>query len=397
MIAFAAAFASSELAPVAASAAARRARAALGGATPALAVAFASPSLEDVDGVVPAIEAEVGPIPVSGGTAGGAVFDEDGVATRGVVVVLIGGDGVCATTVTVPITSRGLTEVVPAAARLVVDADEAAGRGFGEALCLAFAPGVVVDGEAFVAAIRKGTAARMQLAGGLVGDDFTFDRARVFADGGAHGDRVSLTGVFTRKPIGVAARHGWRAVGATRVVTRNDGPWLVALDGRRAIDAWTADIRITGARPPPDPRDLLAFLANQWELGIEIASSAEPLVRAPMALRADGAVLLSGEIGEGTRVRLMHASTDDMLAAAGLAARLAHERVGGQAAGALLLSCSGRLAALGDDFRREAAGIAETLDAPVAGACVFGEIARAHREVDAFHNTTVVVLAFPRS
>lgn len=70
-------------------------------------------------------------------------------------------------------------------------------------------------------------------------------------------------------------------------------------------------------------------------------------------------------------------------------------RVGGRASGVLLLPCSGRLAALGDRFREEPEGVARTLEAPIAGACVFGEIARAHREVDAFHNTTAVVVAWP--
>ena len=37
---------------------------------------------------------------------------------------------------------------------------------------------------------------------------------------------------------------------------------------------------------------------------------------------------------------------------------------------------------------------AERIDAPIGGACVFGEIARNVRDTDAFFNTTAVVVAF---
>jgi hypothetical protein len=323
------------------------------------------------------------------------VFDGHGVSPRGVLVALIGGDGVRATTVTAPIGSPELIDVVPAGARLLADADRAAEDGLTEALCLAFAPAVNVDGEALVAAVRKGAGPRMQLAGGLVGDDFTFDRPRVFADGGARHDRVVLAGIFTSTRAGVAARHGWRPVGHGHVVTRSDGAWLLEVDGRRALDVWLEEVRAVDGNPPSDRQELLVYLANHYALGVEARALVEPLVRAPMALREDGAVRLAAGISEGTRVRVMRASTREMLQASLRAAEVAREQSGGGTSGALVFSCSGRLAALGDRFAEEPAGIARSLDAPVAGACVFGEIARAHREIDAFHNTTAVVVAWP--
>jgi hypothetical protein len=425
VIAFAAAIATSSVAADGATEAASRARAMLRGAPPVLAFAFASASYDDgLDAVPDALERELGRVPVAGGTAGGAMFDQSGVETRGVLVVLLGGDGVRAMTATAPIASPELMDVVPAGARVLAAADAAAADGYEEALCLAFAPGGRVDGESLVAAVRKGTATRTQLAGALTGDDFTFDRARVFADGGARADRALLAGVFTKSSVGIAARHGWRPSGPPRVVTRTDGAWVVAIDGRRAIDAWLGDVRAADGRPPSGRTELCAFLANHWELGVHLAARSaaassidgparspgsapsalpvrgrhplETLLRAPVALRDDGAVLLTGGVTEGTRVRVMRASPQDMLDAASEAAEVARERVGGHASGVLLLSCAGRFAALGERFGEEPSAIARALDAPVAGACVFGEIARAHREIDAFHNATAVVIAWPR-
>jgi hypothetical protein len=105
-------------------------------------------------------------------------------------------------------------------------------------------------------------------------------------------------------------------------------------------------------------------------------------------------VLLSGSIGEGCHVRVMLASRKELLRASTNAAADAVMRAGGSVAGALVLACSGRIAALGDDFPDEPALIRERIGAPIGGACVFGEIARNERDVDAFFNTTTVVVAF---
>ena len=259
MIAFAAALGFSPRAADAAGEAASRALVKLGGASPVLAVVFGSVSYDDLDSVPAAIEKELGGIALVGGTAGGAVFDEGVVSTRGVLVALLGGDPIRVTTATAAIASPELFDVVPAGARLLADADDAAKNGFEEPLCIAFAPASRVDGDAFVAAVRKGTGARMQLAGALTGDDCTFDRSRVFAEGGARDDRVVMAGVFTKRPVGIAARHGWRPAGPLRVVTSSDGAWLVRIDGRRAVDAWVGDVRAAGARPPAGGRGSSIF------------------------------------------------------------------------------------------------------------------------------------------
>jgi hypothetical protein len=366
----------------------------LGDARVAMALVFASASYDDVAAVPRAVERELGGAPLLGGTAGGAVFDEHGVARRGVLVALVGGDDVRAIVTSAAASSPELLEAIPAAAGILAEADAAARVGFEEALCLAFAPGVRVDGDAFVAAVRKGTAARMQLAGGLTGDDFTTDRTRVFAEGAAHADRVVLAGLFTRTRLGIGARHGLQLVGPSRRVSATDGPWIVALDGRPAFDVWTEDARAAGGTPPADVHERKLYLANHFPLGMEVTSLPEPVVRVPMEVRADGAARV-GVVGEGARVQVMRAAVPGMLGASHAAADLARDRLGERAGGAFVFACSGRLAVLGERFGEEPRAVSRALRAPVAGVCVYGEIARAHREVDAFHNHTAVVVALP--
>jgi hypothetical protein len=177
----------------------------------------------------------------------------------------------------------------------------------------------------------------------------------------------------------------------------------------RALDVWLADATRAGADPPADRKDLALYLANHYEIGITGTTSSRPpprghfgeggdtselVARAPFAIRADGALQLSAAIAEGTHVCVLHATRNDLLRASTEAATAAVLRAGNPVAGALVLACSGRLAALGDSFGEEPARIRERIAAPIGGACVFGEIARNVRDADAFFNTTAVVVAF---
>jgi hypothetical protein len=396
MVAFGSAVADADSARAAAQAAAEEARGQLGGARPVLAISFASPGYSDLGFVPSGVSSVLGGVPVVGGTSGGCLIGPTGVSARGVSVVVLGGEGIEVRTRTASLRSPSLVEVVPAAQALSVAADDAASRGFTEFTCLVFAPGAGADGEALVAAVRKGVGPRVPLAGGLTGDDNTYDRTRVFADGEVRGDCAVLTGVFTTRPLGVAARHGFRPVGPTRRVTRSDGQWLVELDGRPAFDVWAEDVRAAGGEMPAGrDHDVTVFLANHYEIGVLDASRPEAVVRCPLGIRSDGAVRLSGGVGEGKRTRVMVAAENGVLEASLEAANAARKAAGAGIGGALVLACTSRMVTLGSDFPRETSAIAKALDAPIGGVCVFGEIARSRRDADAFHNATTMVLAIP--
>lgn len=364
---------------------------------PKLAIVFASVSYPDLDAVAPAVKAVVGDVPVVGGTSGARVLGSDGVAERGVSVVLLGGDDIEVATRVAELGSPDLLGLVSPAQELAAQADLATARGLPHFACLVFAPAIVVDGEALVAAVRKGAGPRAQLAGALTGDEMTLDRPKVFVGDELRNDRALITGLFTRKPVGISARHGWRPVGPQRTVTRADGPVLHEIDNRPALDVWLEDARRAGALPPRATHELALYLANHYEIAITDSADPrvphEPIARAPWSIEGRS-IRMSGSIGEGRRIRVVHATRKDMLRASTAAAADAVMRAGNHVAGALVMTCSGRIFALGDDFPAEPAQIRDRVAAPIGGAAVFGEIAKSERDVDAFFNTTAVVVAF---
>ncbi len=379
----------------------------LGSSTPKLAIVFASVTYPELEAMLGAAREHLGAIPIVGGSAGQAVVGPRGHSKRGVSVTILGGDGVEVAVEEAGIASADLLDTVTAGQVIARAADTASRNGHAYYTCLAFAPGVLVDGELFVAAVRKGAGARAQLAGCLTGDDMTMNNTRVIAKNGFRSDRIVLAGVFTKKPVGIAARHGFREAGPVRTVTRMDGRKLLALDGEHALDIWQADAREFGAMPAGDPSSLSVYLgivdaghsANATESGSWPGAPVSPrelVARAPIAIGADRSVSLSASIPEGTQLRVLRGSNADLLAASETAAQIAVSRAGGDIAGALVFPCAGRLLALGEEFAAELEGVRKQVNAPVGGGCVFGEVARNVRDVDAFFNTTIVVVAFAR-
>lgn len=406
MISFGSGMSAASTATLAAREAATHALAMMQGHAPKLAIVFASASYDDVESAARGVREIVGDAQIVGGTSGGCVFDGHRIAARGVSVVLLAGDGIDVLARTAELASPSYVEAVPAAEKVALAAERAERQGFVNFACLVFAPGVGVDGEALVAAVRKGAGAHAQLAGALTGDDLTMDRPKVFFGDELRDDCVVLTGIFTKAPIGIAARHGWSPVGPVRTVTRADGIYLLEIDDRPALDVWLEDACEAGATPPADRSEIATYLANHYELGIAdgsvprsaVATDRRELVaRAPSSIRDDGAIALSASVPDGSHVCVMHASREDLMRASAEATAAAIERVeraGSPIAGALVLACTSRLVALGECFAQEPAEIRRQANAPVGGACVFGEIARNLRDSDAFFNSTAVVVAF---
>lgn len=380
------------------------ARERMGATPPKLAIVFVESSYGDLDDVG-AIEASLralGDVPVVGGVSAGSVLSDscEGGHVRGASVVLVGGDDLEVFHRAAAVSSSTLLEIVPAAAEIAAAGIEAGARGLPFVTTLTFGPCLAVDGEALVAAARKGVGARAQLAGCLTGSSST-EPGRIFVGRSLTCGHVTLTGLFSRKPVGISARHGWTALGPPRVVTRTEGVLLVALDGRPALDVWAEDARAAGAVLPRDRDELASYLTHHFPLGVpddpskESGESDTLVVRAPYRIEDDGSIRLSGSIAEDTVARIVGARGDSLRSAAADAAREAREHVGGAVAGALVLECASRRVALGEGFGAELGEIRRRVGAPTAGACVYGEIARNVRDVNAFFNTTAVVCAFP--
>lgn len=271
--------------------------------------------------------------------------------------------------------------------------------GFPHRTGLTFLDPLAGNGEEAALLVAERLGPETPLVGGAAGDDLRMAETRVACGPTTRTDAIVVGQIFSKRPLGVGVAHGHRPLSRPLRVTRASGASLLELDGRPAWDVWREVTRERARARGIDvdalsTADAPAFLLR-FEAGL--ANGAGTKIRAPLSLGAAGAIELAAAIPEGAIVRVTESDESAQLESARAAAHAARTSIAGELAGALVFDCICRKLILGDRFEEAVRAMgAELGGAPLAGFETYGEVALSTGEMSAFHNTTSVVLAFPR-
>ncbi|NUQ78631.1 MAG: FIST C-terminal domain-containing protein [Polyangiaceae bacterium] len=248
-----------------------------------------------------------------------------------------------------------------------------------------------------LAAMMLGESVR--LAGGAAGDDLRMKETYVACNGQVQTDAVVISKIYSKVPLGVGVAHGHSPIGGPFQVTRAEGNIVYELDGKPAWEVWLDVTREKARASGMDPETLQGGDVNKflgvYEGGLEVGE--EFKVRVPIGKVPGGAMAFACGIPESTSMHIMDSDGDRQIQSAGLAARRAKDQLGGSApAGAVVFDCRCRKDLLGNEFSKAVTTIARELGAPIAGFEAYGEVAMNMADLSGFHNTTTVVLAFPK-
>lgn len=240
----------------------------------------------------------------------------------------------------------------------------------------------------------------VQLAGGAAGDDLAMKKTLVGCNQYVASNAVVVAMIYSKQKLGVGIGHGHRPISRTVKVTRAEGNLVHELDGKPAWRVW-ADLSREAARAEgldPDrlsEADVGAYLLR-FEAGLPIEGGIK--VRAPLSRHPDGSISFAAGIPTGADLQITATRPDEQVASAARAAEEARLRLGGaEVAGALVFDCICRNLILGTQFKNAVRSISSSLgDAPIAGFETYGEIALSAGDMSGFHNTTTVVLTFPK-
>ncbi len=274
---------------------------------------------------------------------------------------------------------------------------QAAGSALGAALkrpglraILLFGKGVGVNGSALLAGLVSEVGAQVPISGGLAGDDGAFVETLTLGPSGITPDGVVAVGLGG---AGLVLSHGscggWTPFGPARKVTRCQENILFELDGEPALNIYK---RYLGEHAKDLPSSGLLF---PFEI-LDQERGRLGLIRTILGVdEAEGSLILAGEIASGGYLRLMHASKDDLVDGAEVAARLAgslQQAMTGQAL-ALLVSCVGRRLVMGDAVEEEFEVVREVLGKgmTLAGFYSYGEFAPLAPGACKLHNQTMTV------
>ena len=240
----------------------------------------------------------------------------------------------------------------------------------------------------------------VRLAGGAAGDDLHMKETHVGLGGAAATDAVVIGLIYSKAPLGVGVCHGHQPLSKSLKATRAEGGVVHEIDGQPAWKVWQEETRASAARRGVDnstlkPDEVTPFLLR-YEAGLSTGS--ELKIRAPLSRSEDGSLTFACGIPQGSVFRITESEPQRQIDSAREAARRALAQTGGHpVAGAVVFDCICRNLILGDQFKTAVQSIASELGGvPLAGFETYGEIALDAGDMSGFHNTTTVVLTFPK-
>jgi hypothetical protein len=225
------------------------------------------------------------------------------------------------------------------------------------------------------------------VAGGLASQPEPVTRAgaRVFS-----GDRVlpaaALVVTFHGVEMRVEVTHGWIPASPIYTVTRAESPVVYEIDGEPATDWYRRFFMVNGHLAP------MPATANRFPLIIEGPQPERQGLYRSMRFfdEPPGAVTFWGTVEKGDLVRL---GMGNDLSLVETASKWLSGKSGGAPQAAILCSCAGREAVLGEKAAAEVARIHEALGgAALSGFSTFGEIGPAPRGGLAYYNLTALLV-----
>lgn len=370
--------------------AAAKALESMGRPRPSLTLVFASARF-DQEALLKGIGSVIKEAPVVGCSTAGEIHP-DGPGFRSVVVMAIRSDSLQA--------AAGLGEGIRRNPRQ-------AGRDLAAAVSqarldnphglLMFPDGITGNVAEVIRGVQDVLGLSFPIVGGCAADDFRFKSCAQYYNGEVHTDAalgVLLAGSIS---MGVGARHGWQPLGKPKTVTRALANVVQEVDGQPAARLYEAYF---GKKPDTLKTEELARISTMYPLGFPVPEEEEYLLRNAIQVNADGGLVFSGEVPEGTEVRLMMGSKEKALLAARWAAEQAVLGIAPRAPlFGLVFSCVSRAQLFGRSLREELAVIRKTLGpaVPLVGFYDYGEQApmraAGFRGRSYLHNESAVVIA----
>jgi len=233
--------------------------------------------------------------------------------------------------------------------------------------------------------------------GGSSGDDFLFQKTYQHCNKLVFTESVVGVLLGGELTFGIGSRHGWRPLGKPRQVTRAVANIIYEINRQPAVSVYEEYFGkdITELKTEP-----LASMAILYPLGMAIPGEEEYLLRNPISVTEEGALICAAEVPEGEEIRLMMGNKDSVLGAASAAAHTALKNLYGARAKIVFVFSSisrdkllGRYKDSEINLVREVFGEA----VPVVGFYTYGEQAPLTSEINIgqtyFQNASFVVLA----
>lgn len=375
--------------------AARQGRLQIGGNAPGIIIVFASPCYAQNE-LIKGVNSIFGTCPLAG-CSSIAQISPSGISKRSVVCVCIGSNSARFSIGRGKNTSYDSRSAGQNCARECISKEPFQSGKASRNLFLMFPDGLAPNGQELIRGAQEIFGSSFPIIGGSSADELLFKDTYQYYNDEVYTNSVVGILMGGNLKIGIGTRHGWQPIGKPRIATKSYGNRLKEIDGKPAIGFYEEYF----AKETEDMKNKpLARISLQYPLGMPIAGEDEYLLRNVIKVNADGSLLCTGEIPQGSPLQLMLGNKESAINAARLASAASLEQLkGSQPKLALIFESVARLKLLGNDAQKEIDTVRQILGhkLPIAGFYTYGEQSPLKSDIHLggsyFHNETILVVS----
>lgn len=196
-------------------------------------------------------------------------------------------------------------------------------------------------------------------------------------------DNVSVSGL---------AVSGWKPVGTTKKITKNEGSWVFTIDNEPAMDVIQ---RFLGNEIVISINQSRGLLPTDLGYPLQFERPSGNVIMKPALLFNPGnlSVMIGGAVNEGDLFRFSLPPDFDVIDKVVESTRIIKEKNMPEADAMLIFSCVGRLGTFGPMITTELEGLTATWNKPMLGFFSLGEFGKLDEGRCEFHGTTVSWIA----
>ncbi len=229
------------------------------------------------------------------------------------------------------------------------------------------------------------------ITGGLCGDDSRFEKTiSGYNENPKEGEVILIAFYGDSLEISFAQYGGWTPFGPERIITKSDNNILYELDNQPALDLYK---KYLGDKASELPQSALLY-----PLSVKSKDKKESIVRTILTIDEEtNAMILAGDVPEGSTVQLMMANIDHIVDGALQAAELGMKNRANKPELAILISCIGRKLVMDQRVEEEIEEVIESIGEQtiVSGFYSYGELAPFEGNINCeLHNQTMTLTLF---
>ncbi len=343
-------------------------------------------------GTLKIISGLLGQVPILG-CSGLAVISNQGIAKHGLAILLLS-------------LSEGTYFNVAAVKEIKAKTPLVAGEELGEKLLygcknvrrdlsVIFSDGLIDDSSSFVNGLQARLGRSFPLVGGSASDNLAFEKTFIYFNQEALSDASCGMLLGGKLKFGLGTKHGWKALGKPRRVTKAQGNIVETIEDEPAVKIYTDYL----AKNMDELKKDAKRVSILYPIGMYLAGEDEYLLRNILSIEDNGSLIFQGDLPQDSQVRLMIGTKESCLEAAVQATEEVKMALGGAPINfAILFDSASRYMLLGRQANKEVDIIKRQLgkETPLIGIYTYGEqsplTAINYLGRSYFHNQTITIL-----